>query len=342
METDLKILAIDDNRDNLMALRAVLADRLPESRLLTALNGPQGLELARAENPVVILLDIIMPGMDGYEVCRELKKDERLQTIPVLFLTALKTDRDRRIKALEAGAEGFLSKPLDEIELVAQIRAMVKIKAANQLLWLEKKELAVLVAERTEELEQELAERKRAEEKLKKSEAEFRRLSQEFNGLLDAIPDSLTLLGQDRKVLWANRVAAESIGMTAEGLAGRYCYALCADRATFCEPCPVMQCFASATPQDETVTSSDNRVWDIRTVPLLDEQGKVAKVIELQRDITEHKKLEKQYLHAQKMESIGTLPSRSSSSRTARHPVPARSALRARLGCESRQERASP
>ena len=304
---DLKILAIDDNRDNLVALRAVLSDRLPGFRLLTALDGPKGLELALAEDPVVILLDIVMPGMDGYAVCRKLKQDERLQTIPVLFLTALRTDRDSRVKALEAGAEGFLSKPLDEEELIAQIRAMAKIKAANQLQRLEKEHLAALVAQRTRELEQELAERKRAEEELKTSESRFRCLSQEFNGLLDAIPDSLMLLDREFKILWTNKAAAESLGAAAEELVGRHCYALWYDLATPCEPCPVLQCFDSGTPRDETVTRPDGRVWEIRTVPLMDEQGKVAKVIELRRDITEHKKLEMQFLHAQKMESIGTL-----------------------------------
>ena len=307
METDLKILAIDDNRDNLMALRAVVADRLPGSRLLTALNGPQGLELARAENPVVILLDIVMPGMDGYAVCRELKNDERLQTIPVLFLTALKTDRDSRIKALEAGAEGFLSKPLDEFELIAQIRAMAKIKEANQLQRLEKKELAALVAERSRELEHELAERKKAEEELKKSEAQYRSLSQEFNGLLDAIPDSLMLLDREQSILWVNRAAALCIDTTAAELAGRPCYTLWCKRTTPCEPCPVVQCFESGLPSDAIITRPDSRSWDVRTVPLRDEQGKITKVIKLERDVTEHKKLEKQYLHAQKMESIGTL-----------------------------------
>ena len=308
METDLKILAIDDNRDNLMALRAVVADRLPGSRLLTTLNGPQGLELARAENPVVILLDIVMPGMDGYAVCRELKKDERLQTIPVLFLTATRTDRDSRIKALEAGAEGFLSKPLDEVELIAQIRAMAKIKEANQLQRLEKNQLAALVAERTRELEHELAERKKAEEELKKSETQYRSLSQEFNGLLDAIPDSLMLLDRELHILWVNRAAAAlCIDTTAAELAGRPCYTLWCERTTPCEPCPVVQCFESGLPSDAILTRPGGRSWDVRTVPIWDGQGKITKVIKLERDVTEHKKLEKQYLHAQKMETIGTL-----------------------------------
>ena len=158
-----RILAIDDNKDNLIALKAVLLDVLPGVSILTALDGLQGLELARLEDPDVILLDIVMPGMDGFAVCRELKTDEQLRSIPVVFLTALKTGRESRVEALEVGAEGFLAKPLDEIELVAQIRAMVKIKAANQHQRLEREQLTALVAERTRDLKAELVERVQAE-----------------------------------------------------------------------------------------------------------------------------------------------------------------------------------
>lgn len=162
-DVPLRILAIDDNPDNLTALKAIVLERLPRTAVLTAANGPAGLELARAEDPDVILLDIVMPGMDGYAVCRALKDDERLGATPVVFVTALRSDRESRVRAVEAGAEGFLTKPLDDVELVAQIRAMAKIKAANRLQRLEKEELAALVVERTRELEQELAERMRAE-----------------------------------------------------------------------------------------------------------------------------------------------------------------------------------
>jgi len=161
----MKILAIDDNPDNLTVLQAVLPDRLPEASLLTALSGPRGLDLAAAEDPDVILLDIVMPGMDGYDVCRKLKADVLLKLIPVLFLTA-HTDRDSRVKAVEAGADGFLSKPFDELELTVQLLAMAKLKAANRLQRHEKEQLSALVAERTRELEQELAERKRAEREI--------------------------------------------------------------------------------------------------------------------------------------------------------------------------------
>ena len=132
MTTDpLKILAIDDTADNLITLKAVVRDALPGAAVVTALNGPQGIAHALAEDPDVILLDIVMPGMDGYEVCRWLKADDRTRYIPVVFLTALRADRESRVRALGVGAEAFLAKPLDQVELTAQIRAMAKIKAAN-------------------------------------------------------------------------------------------------------------------------------------------------------------------------------------------------------------------
>ena len=112
-----------------------------------------GIELATAEDPDVILLDIVMPGMDGFEVCKKLKSDKNLRDIPVVFVTALKGDQENRIRALECGAEAFLAKPLDKIELTAQIRAMVKIKAANVEKLNENERLAVLVKNQTLQLE---------------------------------------------------------------------------------------------------------------------------------------------------------------------------------------------
>ena len=213
----LKLLAIDDNQDNLTTLRAVVRDALPRCVLWTALNGTRGIELARREDPDVILLDIVMPGMDGFEVCRRLKADERLDSIPVVFLTALRTDRDNRIKALEAGAEAFLSKPLDEQELIALVRAMAKLKAAHRLQQLEKEQLAALVAQRTQELERELAEHKRMEEALRGSE-------QRFRGIIENVSDiifELTIEGSFRYVSpnWPDLMgepAAAAIGKSFE------------------------------------------------------------------------------------------------------------------------------
>ncbi|MEI6294409.1 MAG: response regulator [Methanomicrobiales archaeon] len=172
------ILAIDDNKDNLVVLNAFVTDAFPGSSVFSALNGKHGIELAREKDPDVVLLDILMPGMDGFEVCRQLKADPCLSHIPVVFLTALKDDRKSRIRALEVGGEAFISKPFDEAELTAQIRAMVKIKAANEREWREKERLAELVAERTSQLEKELAERKLVENTLHRVNQKLNLLSE--------------------------------------------------------------------------------------------------------------------------------------------------------------------
>jgi len=150
----IKILAIDDIQDNLITLKALISESFKNVNVLTALSGKIGLEIAALENPDVILLDIIMPEMDGYEVCKLLKADALLKEIPVVFITALKGDKTTRIKALEVGAEAFLAKPIDESELVAQINAMVKIKEANFEEIHKEKILLELVAEKTKSLEE--------------------------------------------------------------------------------------------------------------------------------------------------------------------------------------------
>ncbi len=93
-----------------------------------------------------------MPEIDGFEVCRRMKSNNTLKNIPIVFLTAVRGDKSIRIKALEVGAEGFLTKPIDEPELIAQINAMLKIKAANNDKETEKERLAILVEEKTKEL----------------------------------------------------------------------------------------------------------------------------------------------------------------------------------------------
>jgi two-component system sensor histidine kinase/response regulator len=191
MENNLiKIMAVDDNPDNLITLRALIREMFPEVLVLSANNGYEAFEMISVEEPDVILLDIIMPGMDGFEVCRKLKEDAVLSDIPVIFLTSLKEDKNLRIKALEVGAEGFLSKPIDIHQLTAQIRAMLKIRAANQLKKTEKNRLEIMVANRTMELESELRERKHVEEELRKLNEELdSRVQQRTKELVSSYQD---------------------------------------------------------------------------------------------------------------------------------------------------------
>jgi response regulator RpfG family c-di-GMP phosphodiesterase len=148
-----KILAIDDQPDNLISLKALITESMPDSQFFMATNGLKGIELAIENDPDLVLLDVVMPGMDGFEVCCRLKQNQQVSDIPVVFLTADRGRKDSYLQALDSGAEAFLSKPISQPELIAQIKAMVKVKKANRQARDEKERLTSLVEERTRELE---------------------------------------------------------------------------------------------------------------------------------------------------------------------------------------------
>ncbi len=148
-----KILAIDDNRDNLTVLDAYLKQYLPSLKLIITQSGKEGIEKAIKKQPDTILLDVNMPGMDGYAVCRELKKNKKTTHIPIIMLTAIHTDIESKVKGLEAGADAFIYKPFQPAELISQVKVMLRIKKAEDQLRKEKESLEEKVRERTRALE---------------------------------------------------------------------------------------------------------------------------------------------------------------------------------------------
>ncbi len=129
-----KILAIDDNELNLELLHYIIQKYYPDFVMLKALNGKDGVTMAKEENPELILLDILMPGLNGYDVCKILKSDVKTINIPVIMISALGWKSEERIKGLDAGADAFISKPFDNNELRAQINVALRIKAVEDLL----------------------------------------------------------------------------------------------------------------------------------------------------------------------------------------------------------------
>jgi len=123
------VLAIDDQPANLEALAGALTPL--GYRVWQAQDGEAGLALAHERQPDVILLDIVMPGMDGFEVCRRLKAHEETRLVPIVFLTGLDT-RQARLQGLEAGATDFLSKPFDLVELEVRVRNLVAFRRLIQ------------------------------------------------------------------------------------------------------------------------------------------------------------------------------------------------------------------
>ncbi len=120
-----RILVVDDNPLNVKLLAARLAREY--YAVTTANNGTEALAAARADAPDLILLDVMMPDIDGFETCRRLRADSRTRHIPVVMVTAL-SDIEDRVKGLEAGAQDFLSKPIQDTALLARVRSLLRLK----------------------------------------------------------------------------------------------------------------------------------------------------------------------------------------------------------------------
>lgn len=120
-----RVLVVDDILPNVKLLEAKLRGEYFD--VLTATSGAQALELAEKQGPDIILLDVMMPGMDGFETCKRLKTNPATSHIPVVMVTAL-TDATDRVRGLEVGADDFLSKPVNDVALMARVRSLVRLK----------------------------------------------------------------------------------------------------------------------------------------------------------------------------------------------------------------------
>ena len=143
------ILAVDDTAENLSLITSLLQ---PEYQIKVATRGERALEIARAKPaPDLVLLDVMMPGMDGYEVCRRLKERDETRDIPVVFLTALDQDENEEY-GLGLGAADYISKPIKPAILLARVKTHLRLKEANDFLHDENAILERRVAERTLQL----------------------------------------------------------------------------------------------------------------------------------------------------------------------------------------------
>jgi len=134
-----RVLIVDDTPANVKLLEDLLAFHGYE--IEAASDGEAALAMIRENTPDLVLLDVVMPGLSGYDVCRAIRADARLAMLPVVMVTALE-DREERVKGIEAGADDFLSKPINPPELLARVKSILRIRRLYETVQRQKEQLA--------------------------------------------------------------------------------------------------------------------------------------------------------------------------------------------------------
>lgn len=126
-----KILVIDDQPGNVFLLQ----DRLNRAgfEVITAYDGTSGISKSKEEKPDLILLDVMMPGIDGFETCKKISKEKETQHIPIILVTALNSSEDTQ-KGFDCGAFDYIKKPFNKVELLARVKAAIRFSETNKLL----------------------------------------------------------------------------------------------------------------------------------------------------------------------------------------------------------------
>ncbi len=214
------LLVIDDDAFYLEMARTVLGR---DYQITTAGSGEEGIRLASEQKPDLVLLDVEMPGMDGYETCLKFKNDTKLRHIPVLFVSA-SSGNENEYRGLELGAVDYIHKPLQLDVLNARIGLQLRLK---QL------------------LEKEKAQQKKIRESLQQftllAEQEQETITQERNNLraiLNSMSEMVTMENVEKKILWANQSTLNFLNLTPSEVLGRYCYEVFSGGDKVCLQCP--------------------------------------------------------------------------------------------------------
>jgi PAS domain S-box-containing protein/putative nucleotidyltransferase with HDIG domain len=208
MKTKPVILIVDDQSQNIELLEAYLAPQGYE--IIAASNGEEALEKLSGNQIDLMLLDIMMPGMDGFEVTRRVRQDDIHRLLPIILVTALHEKEDR-VKGIEAGCDDFISKPVDKMELLARVRALLKVKAYSDLMNNYRKELESEVAIRTKELKQALDDLKQDITERKLTEKALRVSEEKYRMVVENAKEAI-IVTQDMKVVFVNRAGVDMIG----------------------------------------------------------------------------------------------------------------------------------
>ena len=290
------ILVVDDLPQNVELIEAYL---VPEGyEIVPAVNGEEALQKLSGNQIDLILLDVMMPGMNGFEVTRRVRQDDKHRLLPVILVTALQETEDR-VKGIEAGCDDFLSKPVDRMELLARIRSLLKVKAYNDLMSNYQKELESEVTRRTKEKDELVSKLQESEEVLRASEEKYRSLVENIN-------DVLYTLDIQGNITYISPVVERFTGYKVSDLIGKpFTPLIHTDDLSGIMGSLNRLATGQLEPWDFRVVDKDGRLIFVRSSsrPIY-KDGKIVGITALMTDITERKlseeKLLKSYENLQK------------------------------------------
>jgi PAS domain S-box-containing protein len=294
-----KILIVDDKEANLIALEKVL--RQVDAEVIKARSGDDALKAVLNHDFALLILDVQMPGMDGYELASHLRGDDTTKVIPIVFVTAALADEQHMFKGYEAGGMDYIVKPYAPKILVGKVKVFLEMDHYRRELQMHRDHLEALVAERTAELK----ERERY-----------------FRSLMRNMHENIVVIDKDYVITDCNNPFSRRVGKMRDEIIGKHCYEVPHGYTEPCaaddEQCPLREVFETGEPRNvqhvHTHADASKVYVDILLSPMKDESGRVTHIVEAIRDISKRKRaeehrlvMEAQLRQSQKLESIGTL-----------------------------------
>ena len=306
-ENHLDILIVEDSPTQAEELRYILKKR--DYMVSLAANGKEALNFLKSQTPDVVISDILMPEMDGYELCKRIRADEKLREVPVILVTSLSEPTDV-IKGLEAGANNFITKPYDEKYITSRIEYLIANKELRESAGAEECSKVYfsgnkycITAERLQILDFLLSTYENSYHQnrdllnMQKNLREFNeRLEQEkakTESIIAAIGDGVSIQDRDLKIVYQNEMIISYFG----DHRGEKCHHVYNESETPCVPCPVLACFEDGIIRTTEMTRPTKKGianFEVTTSPLRDAEGNIIACIEVARNVDERKKLEKE------------------------------------------------
>jgi two-component system, cell cycle sensor histidine kinase and response regulator CckA len=319
----MKALIVEDNKDSRNLLMKQL--RAHGQEVIAATNGVEALEQALKQHPDIIISDVLMPVMDGFQFCRECKMDENLQDIPFIFYTATYVDEKDEALALMLGADKFIRKPMEPDEFMSIIRGILRDAEAGKLVRQKpaakvEKEVFKLYSERLVnklekkmlDLETEIARRKQAEEKLRQSEGKYRLIAENAKDVIITTDMNLRLTYVSPSVEYlGTRTAEEVMAAPLVELLSPASFEVATK--VFLEEMEIAKRqlrdpTESRIVELEIMRQDGSTIWTEARVNFLSRaEGQPIGLIAVMRDITDRKKAEQQAIVSAKMASVGEL-----------------------------------